>query len=74
FPIYPATIHRTSWKNQKLLLGLGVRIRSSGFGRQDSVVRRLFLFRVCCSQEVYTKSCLKGIGEQRSAGAGRNNP
>ena len=24
FPIYPAIIHKTSCKNQKLLLGLGV--------------------------------------------------
>jgi hypothetical protein len=52
FPIYPATIHRTSCKNQKLLLGLVV-------GRQEIV----FIYSVSCSQEVYnTKSCLKGIG------------
>jgi hypothetical protein len=30
FPIYPATIHRTSCKNQKLLLGLGASSQESG--------------------------------------------
>ncbi|MFM6439354.1 MAG: hypothetical protein ACKPGW_31140, partial [Microcystis panniformis] len=49
FPIYPATIHKTSCKNQKLLLGLGVTSQESVVGRQEIV----FIYSVSCSQEVY---------------------
>ncbi|GBF52822.1 hypothetical protein N0824_00671 [Microcystis sp. 0824] len=44
------------------MLGLGV-------SSQEIV----FIYSVSCSQEVYTKSCLKGIGWWE-VGSGRNNP